>query len=414
MMAAGLAALACSENESLVGKWVQAVPGMPRAEQGFVLEADGSAESVNMASMVYETWKEQDGRLILSGKSIGNHQTFGFSDTLVIERHTRDSLILRKGLLKLKYARKANDENRPRPAKGILTIGHETRCLRMWQDTNDYWIVDKTGNLYRQYDSITEGVKNGRPVYAELQVMDAGCPQDGFAEGYDRVLQVVGIDAIVPCGRDMRLFAEGIRTESASGGGETSAYILFGKDSLYADICRPESGTEKRLMRHTLPDGRHVWNVEDDDTENLGLADGCWTVSRRGRTLFRQLRSDNDGSLGPWVEERFEGEIPDSLCPGTAYLLLVRHREHSGDGQFFLRCAGRETDSGNDAGYTCTGRRYTLRGTPSDNDATVWRLVSDNDGRVFNFLYGADGHALTLLDDKFEIAGPVLNSRGAK
>ena len=60
-MAAGLAALACSENESLVGKWVQAVPGMPRAEQGFVLEADGSAESVNMASMVYETWKEQDG-----------------------------------------------------------------------------------------------------------------------------------------------------------------------------------------------------------------------------------------------------------------------------------------------------------------------------------------------------------------
>ena len=54
---------------------------------------------------------------------------------------------------------------------------------------SDYWIVDKTGNLYRQYDSITEGVKNGRPVYAELQVMDAGCPQDGFAEGYDRVLQ---------------------------------------------------------------------------------------------------------------------------------------------------------------------------------------------------------------------------------
>ena len=227
------------------------------------MEADGKAGSVNMASLVYEAWKEQDGRLILFGKSIGNHLTTSFSDTLVIERYTADSLILRKGRLKLEYARKDNDENlaRPRTAKGILTIGPEVRCMTMWQDTNDYWIVDKAGELYRQYDSITEGVKNGLPVYAELQVVDAGLPQDGFARSCDRVLQVVGIDRLVPCGKDLRMFAEGIRVESAGGSEPSSAYILFGRDSLYADICRPATGTEKRLMRRTLPDGRHIWNI---------------------------------------------------------------------------------------------------------------------------------------------------------
>ena len=85
------------------------------------------------------------------------------------------------------------------------------------------------------------------------------------------------------------------------------------------------------------------------------------------------------------------------------YLLLVRHREYSGDGQFFLQLTCLK--DGNDEVYTFTGRRNTLRGIPTDNDATVWRLVSDNGGKAFNFLYGVDGQTLTLLDDGFGIAG---------
>ena len=84
-----------------------------------------------------------------------------------------------------------------RTVEGLLTIGHEVRSLEVEGDTCDYWIVDKTGGeLYRQYDSLTLGVKNGQTVYARLQVVDGGNAGEGFAEGYDKILQVVGVDSL--------------------------------------------------------------------------------------------------------------------------------------------------------------------------------------------------------------------------
>lgn len=59
--------------------------------------------------------------------------------------------------------------------------------------------------------------------------------------------------------------------------------------------------------------------------------------------------------------------------------------------------------------YIYMGRRYTLRGIPTDNDATVWRLESDNGKNAFNFLYGADGQTLTLLNSHFEMPESDLN-----
>lgn len=206
-----------------------------------------------------------------------------------------------------------------RTVEGILTIGHEVRCLTIQGDTADYWIIDKTGDLVRQYDSITQGQKNGRPVYAELQVVDAGYPKDGFARNYDRVMEVVGIGSLALNSKDLQ----------------------------------------------------------------------SW--------------SENNRDLGNLVEEHYEGVLPAADCPGIGYQLYVRHREHSGDGQFFLQLTYIEADNGKDAIYTYTGRRYTMRGIPADNDATVWQLVSDNGKNVFNFLYGADGQMLTLLNDSFEM-----------
>lgn len=105
---------ACGAEESIVGKWVQPVSGLPEIEQGFVLEADGSASSVNMATLVYDRWERLDNRLILSGKSIGNHQTIAFSDTFAIEKLTQDSLILKRGMLILEYSR---DTRRRKPSR---------------------------------------------------------------------------------------------------------------------------------------------------------------------------------------------------------------------------------------------------------------------------------------------------------
>lgn len=86
---------ACHEV-SIEGSWVEPVPGMNNMFQGFKLEPGGEASSINMATFQYKTWKKEGDRLILIDKSMGNHQTISFSDTLIIERLSGHSLQLKK------------------------------------------------------------------------------------------------------------------------------------------------------------------------------------------------------------------------------------------------------------------------------------------------------------------------------
>lgn len=98
--------MACNGTR-IEGSWVEPVPGMESMSQGIKIEAGGKASSINMATLQYETWKSEGNRLILTGKSIGNRQTLSFSDTLVVEKLTQDSLVLRKGNYVLRYANMA-------------------------------------------------------------------------------------------------------------------------------------------------------------------------------------------------------------------------------------------------------------------------------------------------------------------
>lgn len=98
--------VACSPGAGLEGEWVQPVPGMVGSEQGFSLQAGGKAESIGMATLQYESWAREGDRLILKGKSIGNHQTLDFSDTLSVEKLTADSLVLKRGALSMSYGRR--------------------------------------------------------------------------------------------------------------------------------------------------------------------------------------------------------------------------------------------------------------------------------------------------------------------
>jgi len=91
-----LAFTACSET-SIEGSWVEPVPGMEQMMQGFTLEKNGKASSINMATLQYETWERSKNLLILTGKSIGNSQIITFSDTLTIEELTTEKLVLKKG-----------------------------------------------------------------------------------------------------------------------------------------------------------------------------------------------------------------------------------------------------------------------------------------------------------------------------
>lgn len=205
----GMALLASCDETNIEGIWLEPVPGLEGMKQGFVLEAGGKASSVNMATLQYETWEKSGSRLILSGKSIGNHQAISFSDTLTIELLTADSMKLSKGSRVLAYARTdqlQSVETVPdavlTPAKEVLTvkgelvIGHEVRSFTTEGDSVSYWVVDKTGELCPKYDEVTQGNKNGIPVYAELEVVDMGKSDEGFAAEYDGVYHVVKVKQI--------------------------------------------------------------------------------------------------------------------------------------------------------------------------------------------------------------------------
>ena len=57
------------------------------------------------------------------------------------------------------------------------------------------------------------------------------------------------------------------------------AFFRYGK-------CRKNSN--KILDCRALPAGGYAWNMEDDDTKNVHLVDGKWTISQRGKTGFLQ------------------------------------------------------------------------------------------------------------------------------
>ncbi len=73
--------------------------------QGVKIEKGGNASSINMATLVYESWKQNGDQLVLTGKSIGNGQTIEFADTLEIIKLSADSLILNNGKMTFHYAK---------------------------------------------------------------------------------------------------------------------------------------------------------------------------------------------------------------------------------------------------------------------------------------------------------------------
>lgn len=104
-MLLGALASCGGDNTSVVGAWIEPVPGMEGQVQGFKMEEGGGASSINMATLTYESWKQEGEQLILIGKSIGNGQTIEFADTMVIKKLTPDSLILNNRGREVRYAK---------------------------------------------------------------------------------------------------------------------------------------------------------------------------------------------------------------------------------------------------------------------------------------------------------------------
>lgn len=81
---------------TLEGSWVEPVPSMEEQTQGFTLNEDGTAVSINMATLQYQEWSASGDTLVLTGKSTGNGQTIDMADTLLIVNVNADSLVVRQ------------------------------------------------------------------------------------------------------------------------------------------------------------------------------------------------------------------------------------------------------------------------------------------------------------------------------
>ncbi|MDH7463807.1 lipocalin family protein [Chitinophagaceae bacterium 26-R-25] len=93
------------DKPQIIGRWTQPIPGMEKEMQGFELLPDGSAKSINSATLLYTKWWLKTDTLTLVTKSIGNH-TEGIDTTSYhIVAHTQDSLILKDNELILRYKR---------------------------------------------------------------------------------------------------------------------------------------------------------------------------------------------------------------------------------------------------------------------------------------------------------------------
>ncbi len=65
------------------GSWVEPNPINDKEVQGFKLNDDGTASSINMETLKYKAWKIEPGKLILIAESIGNGVSF--TDTTTCE-----------------------------------------------------------------------------------------------------------------------------------------------------------------------------------------------------------------------------------------------------------------------------------------------------------------------------------------
>lgn len=108
-----LFAYACKQAAPKVeGSWVAPIEGMEPFQWGFTLNPDGSALSINSATLQYKTWEIKDDKLVLQGESIGNGQTIVVSDTFSVkqEKNKIQAVISAAGVV-YTFAEKTDADN---------------------------------------------------------------------------------------------------------------------------------------------------------------------------------------------------------------------------------------------------------------------------------------------------------------
>ncbi len=89
----------CRTYSEAVGRWIMEDPLDTSDVMGVELQVGGVAQSINMATLLYTSWEltEESGTIILSGQSVGNGQTIGFSEKAVIAKDADERWTLTVG-----------------------------------------------------------------------------------------------------------------------------------------------------------------------------------------------------------------------------------------------------------------------------------------------------------------------------
>ena len=85
---------------------------------------------------------------------------------------------------------------------GTLRIGHEVRSFTDIQDKKEYWIIDKSGTLIKEYQkTIGTNIVNNQPVRAVLKVENIGKIDEGSGAEYDgtyEVKKIISLQKLAP------------------------------------------------------------------------------------------------------------------------------------------------------------------------------------------------------------------------
>ncbi|RNA63273.1 hypothetical protein D1631_15740 [Chryseobacterium nematophagum] len=81
-------------KDQLVGKWLQPIPGQENQKQGFQLNKDNTASSLNIHTLLYDKWEVTNDKLLLWSHTEGVKEASLSVDTLLIKKLTETELVV--------------------------------------------------------------------------------------------------------------------------------------------------------------------------------------------------------------------------------------------------------------------------------------------------------------------------------
>lgn len=173
------------DTKLLVGSWED----QSESALNFSLLSDGTAQSDNMETLVYKQWNVKNNQLYLVAESIGNRTSS--IDTIVydIQQLDENQMVLKRDALIFTYKK----ANKTFTLKGHFIYGHEVRSFSPCGSDKKFWVLDKMDELKNHYEELTKDQKPYTPIFAEIEFIDKGKSDEGFAADYDGVYEVLKV-----------------------------------------------------------------------------------------------------------------------------------------------------------------------------------------------------------------------------